>query len=253
MSKYRCPICGSPHKEPVSQCRQCGANMSEGAQVPIITKAPRSADGDRLKSRSIAPFILGGLALVAVLAIGAVALGLVDTGNEVATVRQQVAPNQGDGWLEFQEPNGVFTAEMPGEPEVEAAGAQLTNPGTTTHYVKVVNAELTVEIAYTEGAALNTEDPYPALETVADTWAASWSGTIPRLPIEGSVAGLPSIDFEVDEITIDSIPYDIYGRLIMLEDGDVLLVSTLAHGERPEQHNRILQSLIIGLPPAEES
>jgi hypothetical protein len=252
MSKYRCPICGSPHKEPVSQCRQCGANLSEGSQVPIITRAPRSGEVDRLQPRSIAPFILGGLALVVILAIGAVAMGLVETGDEVDTVRAQVGPAGGDGWIEFQEPNGVFTAEMPGEPEVVATETPLTATGTTTRYVKEVNDELTVEVAYTDGAALDTNDPYAALNAVTITLRDAWQGWIYNLPIEGSVAGQPSLDFVIDEITINSVPYEIYGRLIMLEDGDIILISTLAHGGRPDQHNRILENFIIGLP-AEES
>jgi hypothetical protein len=246
MSKYRCPICGSPHREPVAKCRQCGASMLEDSQVPIITKAPRNTEGDRLKPRSILPFVLGGILIVALIAAGAVALGLIDSGDEVDTVVNRVVPSDGgDGWIVFEEPNGVFTAETPGELEVDTTLLPLTDSGSTVHYSKQINDQLKVMISYTEGADLDTADPYATLDPIAQKLAGSWNGKIFGEPTETSLGGRPAVNFVVDEITIDSVPYELYCRLALLEDGDVLLVATLATGEPPDQQPRMLESVVI--------
>lgn len=251
MSKYRCRICGSPHREPVAKCRQCGASMLEDAQTPIITKAPRNTEGDRLKPRSVLPYVLGGILLVALIAGGALALGLVDSDPQVNAVVNKVVPKeQGDGWITFEEPNGVFAAETPGELEVDTIRMPLTDTGTTTHYAKQIHDQLSVSIAYTDGAGLPTDDPYTTLDPIAEKLVASWNGHMFGKPEQTSLDGRPAVDFVVDEITISDVPYELYCRLALLDDGDVLLVSTLATGEPPEQQSRIVRSLVIEPEPS---
>lgn len=254
MSKYRCPICGSPHREPVAKCRQCGASMREDDQIPIITKAPRSSDADRMKTRSLLPFVLGGLLIVALLAAGAVAMGLVDTGDEVDTVVARVSPiEEGDGWIVFEDPDSMFSAETPGELELDAAPIALTDTGTTIEYSKQVNEQLEVLIAYTQDAGLDTSDPYATLQPIAQQIAGLWNGRIFGEPTETSLDGRPAINFTVDEITIGSVPYELYCRLALLDTGDVLLVATLSTGDPPEQQNRMLSALVIKPADSDDS
>jgi hypothetical protein len=254
MSKYRCRICGSPHREPVAKCRQCGASMLEDSQTPIITKAPRNTEGDRLKPRSILPFVLGGLLIVVLIGAGAVALGLIESDEKVDAVVGKVVPSGNeDGWITFEEPSGAFTAETPGELTVDTSRQPLTDTGTTTHYIKQINDQLAVGIAFTEGAGLDTADPYATLDPVAEKITAAWDGRVFGEPTETSLDGRPAISFVVDEITIDSVPYELYCTLALLDDGDVLLVSTLATGEPPDQHSRLLANLVIEPSPADES
>jgi hypothetical protein len=220
--------------------------MLEDAQIPIITQAPRNADGDRMKTRSIVPFILGGLLIVALIAAGAVALGLVETGNEVDTVVAKVSPiEQGDGWIAFESPDGMFSAETPGELEPNPTPAALVPGATTVEYSKEINEQLSVMVAYTEGAGLDTTDPYATLEPVSRQVAANWNGKIFGEPTETARVGRAAINFTVDEITIGSVPYELYCRLALLDTGDVLLVATLATGDPPEQQTRMLSAFVI--------
>lgn len=246
MSKYRCRLCGSPHREPAATCRQCGASMRDDTQTPIITKAPRTTDADRLKPRGALPYVLAGLLIVVLIAGGAIALGLIESDERVDAVVNRVVPiDKGDGWITFEEPNGVFAAETPGELEVDATRVPLTDTGTTTHYTKQITDELAVGVAYTEGADLPTDDPYAALAPVVDKLTADWNGHVFGDPEQTSLDGRPALAFVVDEITIDSVPYELYCHLALLDDGDVLLVSTLATGDPPQQHDRILRSFLI--------
>lgn len=256
MSKYRCAICGSPHPEPVAKCRQCGASMLEDSQIPIITQSPRNSEADRMKTRSMLPYVLAGLLIVALLGAGAVALGLVETGDEVDTVVARVSPiEEGDGWIIFEDPDGMFVSETPGDLEVDPAPVALTENGTTVEYTKQVNDQLAVTIAYTEGAELDTSDPYATLEPIAQNIAGASNGKIFGEPTETSLDGRPAVNFVVDEITIDSVPYELYCRLALLDTGDVLLVATLSTGDPPEQQNRMLSTFVIeqGAPTDDES
>jgi hypothetical protein len=125
MSTYRCPICGANHKDNVSQCRLCGADMT-GRPLPVETgmhaPPPVSTKG------GVKGLVLIGLGLVLLLIVAAVGLGFVRS-QAVETAATKIIGKHTDGWTIQTEPDdkapggstaasgsvGHFSVELPGD------------------------------------------------------------------------------------------------------------------------------------------
>jgi hypothetical protein len=137
MSTYRCPICGANHKDNVSQCRLCGADMT-GRPLPVDNAVhappPVSAKG------GVKGLVFIGLGLVLVLIVAAVALGFVRS-QSVETAASKIIGKHTDGWTTQTEPDdksggstagasgGHFSVELPGDRTRETIDFTGTNDG----------------------------------------------------------------------------------------------------------------------------
>jgi hypothetical protein len=247
MSKYRCPVCGSPHREPVEICRQCGQAMVETDIKPIQRKADPGVR-ERYRSKSVTPYIFGGLALVAVILIVAVAFGNADTEGPVDEVIEKVPglTSDDDGWEVFEEPTGAFVVELPNEP-VQQDFLDLSDQGETTAWVSPISGRMDLVVAYTNGAGMGTGDTTEVrLRPVADRFLAMTGGKYVDDPVETSFAGYPALEFEIEDYQRDGDPGHLNGLVIQV--GDELVVAwTDSLEESPEQFPRLLETLEISL------
>lgn len=245
MSKYRCPICGSPHREPVEVCRQCGQAMVETDVKPITRKSDMSVR-ERYSKKTVTPYIFAGLALVAVILVIAVAFGSADTEGPVGDALDQVPVVGGgdDGWEVFEEPSGAFIAEFPNEPGQQDV-IELSDQGDTTTWVSPIEERMDLIVAYTTGAGLGTGDTTVVrLQPIADRFLAMTGGKYIDDPVATTFAGYPALAFEIEDYQRDGDPAHLYGLIIQVED-EVVVAWTDSFETNPDQHARLLDSLQI--------
>jgi hypothetical protein len=247
MSKYRCPVCGSPHREPVAVCRQCGQAMEEEIQ-PITRKSDPSVR-ERYRPKSVTPYILGGLVLVGVILVIAVAFGNADTTGPVGDALREipvVGDNGDDGWEVFEEPTGAFSAELPTEPTQQDL-IELSDQGETTAWVSPIADRMNLVVAYTTGAGLGTEDTVVVrLQPIADRFVAQTGGKYISDPVETTFAGYPALAFEIEDFQRDGDPAHLYGMVIQV-GSEMVVAWTDSFEANPDQHSRLLDNLDITL------
>ncbi len=146
MSKYRCPVCGAPHKDPVAKCRLCGQDMSSPAAVPVSTAGARQVASPK---KGIGVFILIALGLIVVILVGALIFGAT---RDTETVNEATRAIPGlnetvDGWVTIEDVEGGFTASMPPGNTSDVASAQASPPA-AGRWVGDLGEESTVSITY---------------------------------------------------------------------------------------------------------
>jgi hypothetical protein len=249
MSKYRCPVCGSPHREPVEVCRQCGQAMASDIK-PQIRQSDASVRA-RYTRKSVWPYVLFGCVLVGLLLILGVALGLANTEGPVGEALNKVPiiGNHDDGWEVFDEPSGVWRAELPSEP-TEQKVVDVSTEGTTTTWVSPIADRMDLAVAYTSGARLDPAgDTYEQLKPLADSYVTQLGGAFAEEPVVTTFEGYPAMAFAVDEISIYGERAYLYGLIIQVDDEAVVATTTSVEPD-PDQHQRLLDNLeiLIGNP-----
>jgi hypothetical protein len=220
--------------------------MAESDVSPIVRTGDPSVR-EKYRKKTVTPYILAGLAVVAVIAVVAVVFGVADTEGPLDDVVNDipvVGGDDDDGWDEFSEPRGVWTAELPDEP-TEAEGVVLSDQGETTTYVVPIEGRMDIAIANTTGAAFPTDGPVGLrLAPIVDRYVASTGGNLTDEAVETSFAGYPALAFTIEEYSRDGDPAHLYGLAIQV-DGDVVVVTVDSLEENPSQYQRVLDGLVI--------
>ncbi len=196
MSKYRCPVCGAPHKDPVARCRLCGQDMSTPTAVPAGPGGARQAAGPK---KGIGVFVLAAIAIVVVLVGGALFLGLTRDSEAVDQVTQQIPGmnETSDGWVAIEDLDGRFTAWMPPGNTSDASAADAA-PSAAGRWVGELGDETTVSIAYYDVGAGDGESAISRLNAFAEDLAAGRpTAELNRPTTETSFAGYPALQISL--------------------------------------------------------
>jgi hypothetical protein len=214
---------------------------------PIVRTGDPSVR-EKYRKKTVTPYILGGLAIVLVIAVGAVAFGVADTEGALDDVVNEipvVGGDDDDGWDEFSEPRGVWTAELPDEP-TEQELVVLSDQGETTTYVVTIEGLMDIAIANTTGAGFATDGPVGLrLASIVDRWVAHTGGNLTDEAVETTFAGYPALAFTIEEYSREGDPAHLYGLAIQV-GGDVIVVTVDSFEENPDQYQRVLDGLVIG-------
>lgn len=149
MAKYRCPVCGATHREMPQQCRLCGQKMGEGAVV-----------GERQSTRQMQMGSkgVGGIMLIAILAVVVVAVGLAIAGIgpggrqvEQLVNKTRITLQRTDGWSELADAEGHFVTDMPSNGRKQSK--EVTTPlvsETGTSWTVDVGRDTRLAVTYVE-------------------------------------------------------------------------------------------------------
>ena len=251
MAKYRCPTCGAPHKEMVEHCRQCGAGMDQESRILASnTRTDQTMAADRFRARGIGHFAIWGLVAIAIVLLGAVALGVGRDDENVRWIRDNVPfleANPDDGWVTFADPDGVLVVDVPGE-VVDDEGTFAVE-GTTT-YSRVVGDQLVVTVGYTEGwgapTDFTTEENFRVLDAAAEEWAAAQGAeVISDNEIIGH-DGHPALDVRLDGLSLPDGAAFGSVRLIRVDD-EIVFVQSVSYDTSPDAHGQMRSSLVLGV------
>lgn len=253
MAKFRCPSCGAAHKEVGDHCRLCGTSFESGAGVAVAGSGPQAQESDRYRKRGLGHFVGVGLAVGVLVIAGGVALGV--TGFEGGDwVRENVpflASTTDDGWEEYTEPAGVFRVEVPAEPEQTAEGFAVTSSGSVQRYVTDLGRDAELTIGYTEGAQLPEDEPAATLDVVTERFATGLGGVVLDETDVFTYRGYPTVQVVLDAISLNRTPAFATIRLV-LRDGELVFIQTLAYEENPASHRRLVDSLALDPEPTAE-
>ena len=231
MAKNRCPYCGANHKEPVHQCRLCGA-VIDGTVDQRGGVALQARTQVKTKPKAMGRLAVFGLLAVAVILVGAVALGLTSGDLSVGKLRDRIPflRTSNDGWVKVDDPEGGFTVEMPSSrqtgstPFPPAANGQLTgwaaDIGPETN-LAVLYGKITTPAGETSTATLNrVVDAAIAIDT-ADAAAKNRSVVVGKRD-DTNLRGYPAIIYNVSGI--DQNGQYGYEKTIVFLKGDQLYV-----------------------------
>jgi hypothetical protein len=211
MAKYRCPICGANHKDPVHQCRLCGAVMDD--TVDHAGAVALRARPTTEKKKGLAGFALVGVITVAVILLLAIVMGFTTGDLSVAKVRDKIPflRTTSDGWMKVDDPEGGFTVEMPSSRQTTSAVFEAATNGRLTGWTATIGSETTLVVLYGKVAMQPDETSTAALQRlvdkdVSDTKAAAGTRQVKlEKQTETNFRGYPAIEYEISG-------RDVYGK-----------------------------------------
>ncbi len=248
MAKYRCPECGAAHKDPEPYCRLCGGPMTERAQYQQLN-VDHSIDASRFQRQGMGHFVVFGLILGVALVLAAVWFGLVEGGEEVRDLSNEIPGVGGaeDQWFLWPDPTERLIVEVPALPEEASDPLSLADTGDTSHF-DIVIGDGVHTIAYTDGLGFTYDEDSPSearilLEETAEDLAEQQGAIVLR---RGEVFNLqgrhPAVDVTYDGLSVGGSPAFGSARLV-LADGEIVFVQTLAAQQSPDSFGRLRDSL----------
>jgi hypothetical protein len=231
MPKYRCPVCGASHKEPVPNCRLCGQNMGPNAvstfETPVASEYHRK--------RGIKGVFLIGAGLVVLILSVTLALGITKPTREMEAVKNKIS-GSADGWTTQVEQEGKFTVELPGDRTRQTVAFPVTDTGKLTVWTATIGTDTSIQVGFgpvreTLGATTTTSTEAPATkllrikEQLVQKWANAAGLTPSFLEIkEGSLGGLPAIVVHTTSPKLRLQTAEAYGDLVFALNGTTLYV-----------------------------
>lgn len=250
MSKHRCPVCGATHKQAVPRCRLCGQDLTSASAVPRTVGGARVATAGK---PGIAVIAGVAVAVVIVVAVGALLLGLTDDSKAVDAVTQGLPALQhtDDGWVTFEDTVGGLVAELPPNAtrRAEAAPAALDGradgqvTGQLTGWEATIGSETTLRVSY---AAITPPPDGQAASATLDAVASDVVASIPGAKLttltETSFEGRPAALAAIRAVELDGQPAT--ARLLLVLEGTRLhlIESTSQYADHPS-FDRLLQGI----------
>lgn len=249
MATYRCPECGASHKEKEEFCRLCGAPIANPVTYRTAT-IDKSIAAEKFQPKGVGHFALIGVAVALVLGLGAIALGIVDGGDEVNQVRGEL-PSLGradDAWFEWADPAEVMVIEVPARPEkvddpdaVDAAGTDVVAWTTSI-------GDTTFLFGHTSGLDFEDADDLQAateqLEESAEIMAENLGGTTIGVGETFELGDHFAADASYQGVSLPSGPAFGNARFV-LADGELYFIATKDYPRDSEAHDRMAGSLAI--------
>lgn len=248
MAKYRCPECGAAHKDPEPYCRLCGGPMTERARYQQ-TNADHSIDASRFERRGMGHFVVFGVIVGVVLVLGAVWLGVVEGGEDVREISKDIPGLGGteDQWFLWPDPTERIIVEVPAIPEESSDPLPLAE-GSDTAQFDIVIGDVVHTISYTDGLDFSYDEDSPSearilLETAADNLAELQDAVVLRRGEVFTWQGrYPAIEVTYDGMSLAGAPAFGTAQLV-LADGELVFLQTLAAEQTPDTFGRIRDSL----------
>lgn len=244
MAKYRCPSCGAAHREPVAACRLCGQRMGSDVELPHAAPPDDTMAIERYRAQSVIPYILGGLALVIVVAIAAVAFDVVATDDlgETANELPIIGPEDG-AWSTYEDPDGRYTVDLPIEDpavsQVEVLGADATITEAA------IGDIMDLAVVWVDSPTITGDSTVGRLRPLAEQYAATFDAELDGEPAAGEFEGYPAIDVTTSGFNYNGAPGHQQMRLVEV-DGDLVILVVTSVEENPEQYDRMVDSFSFG-------
>jgi hypothetical protein len=250
MAKYRCPICGATHKEPIGQCRLCGQDLS-GNHIPD-GHAPVAVPITR--RGGLKGFVIIGLIVVIALAAGALALGLVHKNSTVQSAENLFIDNSNDGWTTQTDDQGHYSVALPGDRTRETVDFGPTNDGKLTIWTSKISSDTEIKVGYgsvtpgsgtgSSGTALTGAGAELFLKDFATSWASenNMDNTLYQAQ-ETSIAGYPAYIARSVQPKVKVDGKDAFAEAAFVLKGDtiyVLWVNSIY--KNAEQLDRLMSS-----------
>ncbi|GIU84083.1 MAG: hypothetical protein KatS3mg008_0858 [Acidimicrobiales bacterium] len=216
--------------------------------VPVMTTAT-SGEFDRYRPKSSLPFVLAGVALVALVGAGAVLFGVVDVGSDVEQLRYKVpivGARREDGWLVMEDPGSLFRAEVPSDPKDKSVKDPGVGIGSTERAWEWSIADETilrlgvVESVDGLGGGKSRERLADVAAAVAGSVGVDASDAETR---STAVAGRPGLTLTVDNVAVAERRRGTLLVTVVAASDDVVYVATRSVYEDPSQHDRVLSNL----------
>ncbi len=226
--------------------------------VPAAAQADTRMSAEKRKPKGISHLLLwGALGMIIVLG-GAIALGVGGEDGVTQWVRDNVpglAADPDDGWVAWEDPDGVIYVPTPGE---LSADGQFPVPGMVAYTSEVGNNEL-VTVGYTtngynQGAEEDEDANIVLLEVLAENWADAYGAELLTFnDVQGFRGNRPYLDVQFDGVSLTDGPA--FGNVRLMRVGDeMVFVQTIAYPRNPDSHARMVSSLELGVDrPTEES
>jgi hypothetical protein len=251
MATYRCPECGASHKDLVTHCRLCGAPIEN----PITVRnqvIDRSVAAERFAPKTLNHFILIGLAIAALIVIGALATGYVHNAtlnrwwHKIPGVPEAVE----DGWFAWSDPDHQIILDVPAIPEEPDEDEDL-DLGADTHAWKATLGDREFFFGYTTGLDFSStddtveSDTEDAFTSAAEDMAEQQGGRVAQVGDLFHYQGNWASDIIIDGLGLpDGVAYGSV-RMIMSEDGEIYFAETIAYQRNPDAQKRMRSSIII--------
>lgn len=249
MAKYRCPECGASHKEHDPYCRLCGAPMDQRVVYQSAAPDPSIA-ASRFDRRGLGHFIIIGAIVGLVVVAGAVWLGVVEGGDDVRSLTNDIPGVGGasDKWFTWPDPDEVILVEVPAIPEEADDPLSLSADADTVHY-QVEIGDTVHNIAFTQGLDFTYDEDTPSearalLETTVADLAPQQEGVVQRQSEVFTWQGYPAVDVTYDGLSLPGGPAFGTAR-IFLADGEIFLVETVDYDRNPDSYQRIRDSIVV--------
>jgi hypothetical protein len=246
MAKNRCPACGAAHKGPTATCRLCGYVMDGSVETPT------SVGGARVEApakRGVGSLAIIGVIIVAALAIGALALHVVNGGDSVNKVVAKIGvKGTTNGWKTVTDTTGGYTVSLPPNAAPTSVPFTLADNGQLTGWLATIGDSSTVdtEIYVISGKihALAGETPEDTVARMADAKLATDGGYVISRNTT-TYQGYPAVQYTINRITFQG-QNGFENATLFVRNSSLYVVETLSiyqGSPATEAYNSTLDSL----------